>query len=127
MPASMPVPIAIMVWAPTNDPRSATATSSSVLALKPIPGNQCLGAAQHEHRRGRPVPWRLHAADGIMARMTLEQLRIFVAVAERQHVTRAAASLNLAQSAASAAIAALETQHGTKLFHRVGRGIELTE
>jgi hypothetical protein len=59
--------------------------------------------------------------------MTLEQLRIFVAVAERQHVTRAAEALNLAQSAASAAIAALESQHGTQLFHRVGRGIELTE
>jgi DNA-binding transcriptional LysR family regulator len=59
--------------------------------------------------------------------MTLEQLRVFVAVAERQHVTRAAEALNLAQSAASAAIAALEARHGAKLFHRVGRGIELTE
>jgi len=59
--------------------------------------------------------------------MTLEQLRIFVAVAERQHVTQAARALNLAQSAASAAIAALEAQHGARLFHRVGRGIELTE
>lgn len=59
--------------------------------------------------------------------MTLEQLRVFVAVAERQHVTRAAASLNLAQSAASAAVAALEARHGTKLFDRVGRGIALTE
>jgi len=62
-----------------------------------------------------------------MQRMTLEQLRVFVAVAERQHVTRAAATLNLAQSAASAAIASLEAQHSAKLFHRVGRGIELTE
>lgn len=59
--------------------------------------------------------------------MTLEQLRVFVAVAERQHVTRAAAVLNLAQSAVSAAIAALEERHGAKLFHRVGRGVELTE
>jgi DNA-binding transcriptional LysR family regulator len=59
--------------------------------------------------------------------MTLEQLAIFVAVAERQHITRAAKSLGLAQSAVSAAIASLETRHGTKLFHRVGRGIELTE
>ncbi len=58
--------------------------------------------------------------------MTLEQLRVFVAVAERQHVTRAAEALNLAQSAASAAIAALEARHGAKLFHRVGRGIALT-
>jgi len=59
--------------------------------------------------------------------MTLEQLRIFVAVAERQHVTEAARALNLAQSAASHAIAALEARHDTKLFNRVGRRIELTE
>src|SRR3979411_2328476 len=59
--------------------------------------------------------------------MTLEQLRAFVSVTERQHVTRAAAALNLAQSAVSAAIAALEARHGAKLFHRVGRGVELTE
>jgi len=59
--------------------------------------------------------------------VTLEQLRIFVAVAERQHVTRAAEALNLAQSAASAAIASLESRHRTKLFDRVGRNIELTE
>ncbi len=59
--------------------------------------------------------------------MTLEQLRVFAAVAERQHVTRAAETLHLAQSAVSATIAALEAQHGTKLFHRIGRGIALTE
>jgi DNA-binding transcriptional LysR family regulator len=59
--------------------------------------------------------------------MTLEQLRIFVAVAERQHVTEAAKALGLTQSAASAAIAALEERHDTKLFDRVGRGIALTQ
>jgi DNA-binding transcriptional LysR family regulator len=59
--------------------------------------------------------------------MTLEQLRVFVAVAERQHVTRAAEALNIAQSAVSASIAALEGRHGAKLFNRVGRRIELTE
>jgi DNA-binding transcriptional LysR family regulator len=59
--------------------------------------------------------------------MTFEQLRIFVAVAEQQHMTRAAETLHLAQSAASAAIAALEARHATKLFHRVGRGIVLTQ
>jgi DNA-binding transcriptional LysR family regulator len=59
--------------------------------------------------------------------MTLDQLRVFVAVAERQHVTRAAEALHLAQSAASASIAALEARHDTKLFHRVGRHIELTQ
>ena len=59
--------------------------------------------------------------------MTLEQLRIFVAVAEREHVTRAAEALHVTQSAASAAIAALEGRHNVPLFHRVGRRIELTD
>src|ERR1700729_1546619 len=59
--------------------------------------------------------------------MTLEQLRIFVAVAEKQHVTRAANELNLTQSATSAAIAALEARYGIKLFDRIGRGIALTQ
>jgi DNA-binding transcriptional LysR family regulator len=59
--------------------------------------------------------------------MTLEQLRVFVAVAERQHVTKAAQALNVAQSAASNSIAVLEARHDTKLFDRVGRTIELTE
>jgi DNA-binding transcriptional LysR family regulator len=59
--------------------------------------------------------------------MTLDQLRIFLAVAEREHVTRAAETLNLTQSAVSAAIRALESRHGIALFHRVGRRIELSE
>jgi DNA-binding transcriptional LysR family regulator len=59
--------------------------------------------------------------------MTLEQLRIFIAVAEKQHVTQAARELNLTQSATSAAIAALEARYGIKLFDRVGRGIVLTQ
>ena len=42
-------------------------------------------------------------------------------------MTRAAEALNVTQSAASAAIAALEARHDVPLFHRVGRGIELTE
>lgn len=58
--------------------------------------------------------------------MTLDQLRIFVAVAEREHVTRAARALGLTQSAVSSAIAALEARHDTRLFDRVGRHIELT-
>lgn len=59
--------------------------------------------------------------------MTLEQLRIFVAVAEREHIRRAAEALHLTQSAVSAAIRAVEERHGVALFHRVGRRIELTE
>jgi DNA-binding transcriptional LysR family regulator len=59
--------------------------------------------------------------------MTLEQLRIFVAVADREHVTRAAEALHLTQSAVSGAIQALEMRHGIALFARVGRRIELTQ
>jgi DNA-binding transcriptional LysR family regulator len=58
--------------------------------------------------------------------MTLEQLRIFVAVATREHVTQAARDLNLTQSATSAAVAALEAHYQTKLFDRIGRRIALT-
>jgi hypothetical protein len=44
---------------------------------------------------------------GSESAVTLDQLRIFVAVAERQHVTHAAKALRLAQSAASHAIKTL--------------------
>ena len=58
--------------------------------------------------------------------MTLEQLRIFAAVAERLHMTRAAEALHLTQSAVSAAIAALEARYNVRLFDRVGRHLELS-
>lgn len=58
--------------------------------------------------------------------MKLESLRIFVAVAEREHVTRAAAALHLTQSAVSHAIAQLEQECGLALFSRVGRRVELS-
>lgn len=50
--------------------------------------------------------------------MTLKQLRIFGAVAERRHVTQAARALNLAQSAASHAIASLEARHGSERIRK---------
>lgn len=59
--------------------------------------------------------------------MTLEQLRIFIAVAEREHLTQAADALNLTPSAVSSAIRVLEERYGIALFHRTGRRIELTE
>jgi len=59
--------------------------------------------------------------------MTLNQIRIFVLIAELGHVTRAAERLGITQSAASAAVAALETQYEIKLFNRVGRSIQLSE
>ena len=59
--------------------------------------------------------------------MTLDQLKIFVEVAERQHLTQAAAALFLTPSAVSAAIKALEDRYDIALFHRVGRRIELSD
>ncbi|QQR39041.1 LysR family transcriptional regulator [Devosia rhizoryzae] len=59
--------------------------------------------------------------------MTLEQLRIFIAVAEREHITRAAEALHMTQSAVSSAISALESRHAITLFDRVGRAIILNE
>lgn len=59
--------------------------------------------------------------------MTLDQLRIFVLVAERGHMTLAAETLGISQSGASAAIKALEALYGVQLFNRVGRGIELSQ
>ena len=59
--------------------------------------------------------------------MTLEQLRIFVAVADREHLTRAAEALHLTPSAVSSAIRVLEDRYGLALFHRTGRRIELTD
>lgn len=59
--------------------------------------------------------------------MTLDQLRIFLAVAEHLHFTRAAEALYITQPAVSAAIQSLEGEYGVKLFHRIGRQIEITE
>lgn len=59
--------------------------------------------------------------------MTLDQLRVFLAVAGLEHVTRAAQALHMTQSAVSAAIAALESRHDVRLFDRVGRNIALTD
>jgi DNA-binding transcriptional LysR family regulator len=59
--------------------------------------------------------------------MTLEQLRIFLAVAEHLHFTRAAETLYITQPAVSAAIQSLETEYSVKLFHRVGRRVEIAE
>jgi DNA-binding transcriptional LysR family regulator len=62
-----------------------------------------------------------------MAGMTLDQLRVFLAVVEYLHFTRAAEALYISQPAVSAAIQCLEEQYEVRLFHRIGRHIEITE
>nr|WP_106780662.1 LysR family transcriptional regulator [Lysinibacillus timonensis] len=58
--------------------------------------------------------------------MELRQLRYFVEVAEREHISEAAEHLHVAQSAVSRQIANLESELGTPLFERIGRNVKLT-
>lgn len=57
--------------------------------------------------------------------MTLEELRWFVAVAEREHVTAAAAELHVSQPALSRALARVQAHVGVPLFDRQGRNLRL--
>ena len=58
--------------------------------------------------------------------LELRQLRYFVEVAEREHISEAAEYLHVAQSAISRQIANLEEELGTPLFERIGRNVKLT-
>ncbi|WP_433795878.1 LysR family transcriptional regulator [Actinoplanes sp. CA-252034] len=59
--------------------------------------------------------------------MELRQLEYFVAVAEEQHFTRAAARLHVVQSAVSAAVKTLERDLGTPLLERNAKRVRLTD
>src|SRR5581483_1045603 len=56
----------------------------------------------------------------------LNKVATFLAIAEAASVTAAAAQLTLTRSAVSHSLRTLEGQLGVPLFHRVGRGLVLT-
>jgi LysR family transcriptional activator of glutamate synthase operon len=58
--------------------------------------------------------------------MELRQIQYFIEVARREHVTRAAESLHVAQSAISKQISNLEEELKVELFIRQGRNVKLT-
>ncbi len=58
-------------------------------------------------------------------RLTLRQLEIFLAVAREGTTAGAGISLALSQSAVSAALKSLESNHNTTLFDRVGKKLSL--
>jgi LysR family transcriptional activator of glutamate synthase operon len=58
--------------------------------------------------------------------MELRQLKYFIEVAKREHVTDAADALHVAQSAVSRQISNLENELGAPLFIREGRNVKLT-
>ncbi|MEA9556823.1 LysR family transcriptional regulator AmpR [Xanthomonas nasturtii] len=60
-------------------------------------------------------------------RLPLNALRAFEAAARHQNLTRAAGELCVSQAALSHQIKALEQQLGTSLFHRLPRGVALTD
>jgi len=57
--------------------------------------------------------------------MELLQLKYFQTVAYTEHISKAAAQLNIAQPSLSLTIKRLEDELGTPLFHRRGRNIQL--
>jgi DNA-binding transcriptional LysR family regulator len=59
--------------------------------------------------------------------MDYRQLQLFLATAERLNLSHAAEAMNITQPGLSKSMHRLQREFGTKLYHRRGRGIELTE
>lgn len=59
--------------------------------------------------------------------MTLHQLKIFQVVSQHRNITKASKVLRISQPSVFKQVKSLEESYKTKLYKKVGRGIELTE
>ena len=59
--------------------------------------------------------------------MDLRQIEYVLAVVDRGSFTKAASSLDVSQPSLSDGIRRLESELGVRLFHRLGRSVELTD
>jgi LysR family transcriptional regulator, transcriptional activator of the cysJI operon len=59
--------------------------------------------------------------------MTLHQLRIFQVVSHHLNITKASKELRISQPSVFKQVKSLEESYRTKLYRKIGRGIELTE
>lgn len=79
-------------------------------------------------RRKYRVVWLVMPSEhGRAGLMELRHLRYFVAVAEEENVTRAAARLHVSQPALTRQVRDLEAELGFALFIRSGKSLQLTE
>lgn len=104
------------VCASDSTPEAEIVISASAAA------DQSAYATVHGHADGRLV-----TDSFVRPSFTLEQIRTFLIVASRQHVTNAARVLGLTQPAVSQQVQMLERSLGLRLLERVGRGVQLTD
>lgn len=89
-------------------------------------GQRPVEAAKRPRGRQADQPGPLVTDSFLRPSFTLEQIRTFLAVASREHVTHAAQVLRLSQPAVTQQVQLLERALGVRLLERVGRSVRLT-